>query len=191
MGLFQQINEESRKRELKFLVIGGLAVNMHGCSRDTADLDLLVRQQDRAEWMKLFSELGYTLIGEKSVFCQYSPLDSGAWPVDLMFVNDETFGEFLKSGLPVEMFGERLLIPTLEHLIALKLHALKNGRIERYLKDYLDVEGLVRANKIDLSQEKMRELFLKYGTLDVYEKISRTSARQGVAAQRGSGDRKS
>ena len=178
MGLFQQINEESRKRRLEFLVIGGLAVNMHGFMRDTADLDLLVQQESRAEWMKLFSELGYTVVGEKPAFCQLGSPQAGAWPVDLMFVRERSFREFFKFGSTVEMFGEQLLIPTLEHLIALKLHALKHGHIGRYLKDYLDVEGLVRVNRIDLRQEKVRELFLKYGTLDVYEKISRTSARE-------------
>ncbi|PYJ81032.1 MAG: hypothetical protein DME22_22295 [Verrucomicrobia bacterium] len=178
MGLFQQINGESRKRGLEFLVIGGLAVNMHGFMRDTADLDLLVRQESRDEWVNLFSELGYTLFRERPVFCQLDPPQAGAWPVDLMFVREPTFREIFNFGLTAEMFGERLLIPTLEHLVALKLHALKHGRIERYLKDYLDVEGLVRTNKIDLRQEKIRELFLKYGTLDVYEKISRTTARK-------------
>ena len=177
MGLFHQVNEESRKRKLEFLVIGGLAVNMHGIARDTADLDLLVRQESRQDWMKLFSELGYTVAGEKAAFCQFDPPEAGAWPVDLMFVGESSFREFFKFSVSVEMFGERLLIPTLEHLIALKLHALKHGHIGRSLKDYLDIEGLVRVNKIDLGEEKVRELFLKYGTLDVYEKISRTSAR--------------
>jgi hypothetical protein len=177
MGLFQQINEESRKRQLEFLVIGGLAVNMHGFMRDTADLDLLVRQESRDAWMKMFSELGYTVAGERPAFCQFDPPESGAWPVDLMFVREPSFREFLKFGLSVKILGEWLLIPTLEHLIALKLHALKHGHAERHLKDYLDVEGLVRANKMDLRQEKVREHFLKYGTLDVYEKVSRTSAR--------------
>ena len=139
MALFQQINEESRKRGLEFLVIGGLAVNMHGYSRDTVDLDLLVRQEFRGEWIKLFSELGYTLFRDGPTFCQLEPPKAGTWPTDLMFVREPTFREFCKFGMTVEMFGERMLIPTLEHLIALKLHALKHGRIDRYLKDYLDV----------------------------------------------------
>ncbi|MBI3416919.1 MAG: hypothetical protein HY043_16635 [Verrucomicrobia bacterium] len=177
MGLFQTIHLEASKRELQFLVIGGLAVNFHGYSRDTADLDLLVRQELRDKWIKLFSKLGYKLFSDQPAFCQLAPPKVGTWPVDLMFVRKATFDEFFRFGITVEMFGERLLIPNLEHLIALKLHALKHGRIERYLKDYLDVEGLVRVNQINLRQEKVRELFLKYGTLDVYEKVSRTSAQ--------------
>ena len=46
----------------------------------------------------------------------------------------------------------------------------------RKRKDFLDVEGLVRVNKIDLKSKKMKRLFEKYGTLDLHEKISRATA---------------
>src|SRR5207302_9801029 len=155
MGLFQQINGESRKRGLEFLVIGGLAVNMHGFMRDTADLDLLVRQESRDEWVNLFSELGYTLFRERPVFCQLDPPQAGAWPVDLMFVREPTFREIFNFGLTAEMCGERLLFPTFEPLSAPNLPPLKHGRIDRYLKDYLDVEGVVRTNRIALRRERL------------------------------------
>lgn len=176
MGLFQQINEETRKRNLQFLVIGGLAVNMHGFMRDTADLDLLVCQDARGDWMKLLAELGYALFKDKGAFAQLEPPAAGAWPVDLMFVQKPTFREIFNFGLVVEMYGEQLLIPTLEHLIALKLHALKHSHAGRFLKDYLDVENLVRVNKVDLRADNVRQLFLKYGTVELYEKLSRTRA---------------
>jgi hypothetical protein len=176
MGLFQQINEESQRRNLQFLVIGGLAVNLHGYPRDTADLDLLVRKDARDEWMKLFSGLGYTLLKEKEAFAQLDPPKAGAWPVDLMRVQEQTFRGIFNHGLRVEIYGERLLIPALEHLIALKLHALKHSHAGRFLKDYLDVENLVRANNVSLAAENVRQLFLKYGTLELYEQLSRTGA---------------
>jgi hypothetical protein len=69
----------------------------------------------------------------------------------------------------------KLRIPALEHLLALKLHALKHGHIGRYSKDLLDVEALVRVNSLDMNSEKMRHLFLKYGSLKIYEQISRFS----------------
>ena len=46
-------------------------------------------------------------------------------------------------------------------------------RAHRFLKDFLDVEGIIRTNQVDLRSEKIRQLFLKYGTLDLYEKIVR------------------
>lgn len=65
-------------------------------------------------------------------------------------------------------------VPTLEHLIILKLHALKHGGIARFLKDFLDVEYLIRYNKPDIKSHHMRELCEKYGPADIYEKISRS-----------------
>lgn len=178
MSLFDKLNKESHTRGLEFVVIGGLAVNVHGVPRDTADLDLLVRQESRSDWLKLFSEWGYSVVQERPAFCQLDPPRSGAWPVDLMFVRKPTFRQIFNSALEVEMFGQRLRIPTVEHLLALKLHALKYGHVGRYLKDYLDIEGLLRANKLDPRQPKIRDLFLKYGNLDVYEKVCQTLTGQ-------------
>lgn len=175
MGLFQEISSASAKRNLPFLVIGGLAVNLHGYSRDTADLDLLIQRDAREPWLGCFLELGYTVCNDQEVFLQLSPPQAGAWPVDLMLVREETFQPMLAAGLTVEMFGVQVVIPTVEHLLALKLHALTHGHFGRYLKDYLDVENLIRIHQLDLRSEKMRKLFAKHGTMELYEKVSRTS----------------
>jgi hypothetical protein len=177
VGLFQQISDEGGKRGLHFLVIGGLAVNFHGYSRDTADLDLLIERESRGRWLDLFFELGYTIYQDRDVFIQLNPPAGGAWPVDLMLVREATFQSMIPAGIMVEMFGANVLIPSLDHLLALKLHALKHGHIGRHLKDYLDVENLIRVNRVDLRSENIRQLFLKHGTLELYEKICRTSAQ--------------
>jgi len=120
--------------------------------------------------------MGYTIYEERDAFVQLSPPKAGAWPVDLMSVVDPTFDPILAAGISVEMFGAPVKVPVLEHLIALKLHALKHGHIGRYLKDWLDVENLVRIHGLDVRSEKWEQLFLKYGTLEIYEKISRFAA---------------
>jgi predicted nucleotidyltransferase len=173
MSLFQELDSKARERGLEFIVIGGLAVIFHGFSRDTADLDLLVRRGARAAWLELLMARGYTMFRDAHVFVQMSPPQEGAWPIDLMLVNDSTFDPMLQAAREVEMYGAKLKIPALEHLLALKLHALKHGHIERYSKDLMDVEGMVRANSIDMTSEKIRQIFLRYGTMKLYEQISR------------------
>jgi hypothetical protein len=42
----------------------------------------------------------------------------------------------------------------------------------RFLKDFLDVENLIRINRLDVQSENIRQLFAKYGTMDLYEKVS-------------------
>jgi hypothetical protein len=182
MGFFQDIEKEARNRKLDFLIIGGLAVIFHGYTRDTADLDLLIRKSDRAGWIEAFSRMGYTLEAERENFVQLAPPTEGAWPVDFMLVKDETFEPMFVAAQPVEMYGAPFRIPTLHHLLALKLHALKHGHAGRFSKDLLDVEGLVRVNAVDMGSEKILQLFLKYGTLKLYEQISRfTSGEQSGA----------
>ena len=167
MGLFQTIESEARKRELEFLIIDGLAVNFHGYSRDTADLDILIPQEAREQWLSLLAELGYSVYQDKGAFVQFSPPSEGAWPVDLMMVREPTFRPIFDHGKEVDMYGARVLIPTLEHLLALKLHALKHTRARRFLKDFLDVENLVKINKVDLRSNNVRQMFLKYGTAQI------------------------
>jgi predicted nucleotidyltransferase len=176
MGLFQQIKTGAQERGLDFLVIGGLAVNFYGYSRDTADLDLLIRQDARTIWEELFSQLEYVVEQDAETFVQLAPPRHGEWPVDWMLVREPTFIPMLAACREVEMFGASMRIPSLEHLIALKLHALKHTRAHRFLKDFQDVEGLVQVNHLDLQAINMRHLFLKYGNLELYEKVVRACA---------------
>ena len=91
MTFFETIDAETRRRNLQFLVIGGLAVNLYGYSRDTADLDLLICADQREQWLDLFSRLGYVIYKDGGNFIQLSSQEHAAWPVDLMLVQGKTF----------------------------------------------------------------------------------------------------
>lgn len=176
MSFFETISAETKKRNLRFLVIGGLAVNFYGYSRETGDLDLLIHRDNREHWLDLFSLLGYTVYQEGQGFLQLSPPKQGAWPVDLMLVRENTFGPMHTASREVDLYGVKMRIPSLEHVLMLKLHALKNAGINRFLKDFLDVENLIRINKVDIQSENIRQLFVKYGTAELYDKISNSLA---------------
>jgi len=176
VSLFAKIHEEAQRRRLRFLVIGGLAVNHYGFSRDTSDLDFFISQPERTQWMNLLSDLGYTKYVDGGPFLQYSPPTQHAWPVDLMVVQEKTFAPMFDASREADLFGMKTRVPSLEHLIALKLHALKHTRMHRFLKDFLDVENLMRINRLDIKSAEIRELFEKFGTTDVYEKMSRSLA---------------
>jgi hypothetical protein len=176
VSFFATIHEEAARRKLRFLVIGGLAVNHYGYSRDTSDLDFFISQSDRAEWMKLLHDFGYVSHNDGGNFIQYNPPAQNAWPVDLMIVQEKTFSTVLIASQDADLFGVKTRVPSLEHLIALKLHVLKNTRMSRFLKDFLDVEYLIRLNRLDIQSKNIRALFDKYGTPDLYDKISRSLA---------------
>ncbi|HXE41462.1 MAG TPA: hypothetical protein VN516_00455 [Candidatus Baltobacteraceae bacterium] len=178
MNFFETIDAETRKRKLQFLVIGGHAVNLYGYSRETADLDFLICADNRAEWLKLFSQLDYKIFNDGGNFLQLASDGKSAWPIDLMLVQEKTFKPMFAVSREIDLYGIISRIPSLEHLIALKLHVLKNTRLHRFLKDFLDVENLIRINGLDIKSEKIRQLFIKYGTIELYEKVSATLASE-------------
>ena len=178
MDLFATLAQETERRGLQFVVIGGLAVNFYGYSRETADLDVLVLRDSRAAWLSFFAQLGYSVEHEAQTFIQFAPPGTADWPVDLMLVGEPTFRQMFEASSVVEMRGAKLRIPSLDHLMALKLHALKHTRPHRFLKDFQDLEGLLMVNHLDPKSENIRLLFAKYGTLDLHEKIIRACSNE-------------
>lgn len=176
MNVFQSIEQGARQRNLSFVVIGGLAIIEHGYARLTTDLDLLVQRETREDWHGLLLDLGYALAQDKETFRQYAVREGTGWPVDLMFVNGATFQAIHAASKPASIQGAHLQLASLEHLLSLKLHALKHSHLRRFLKDFDDVTHLVEVNKIDLRSPAIRDLFLKYGNADLYGKICRACA---------------
>ena len=178
MSFLAAIHRETENQQLRFLVIGGLAVNHYGYARETGDFDMLVNRDDRARWLELFAGLGYAIHHDGGNFIQFSSPPESAWPVDLMLVREASFEPMFQAGKEVNLYGALVRVIALEHLLALKLHALKNARVHRFLKDFLDVENLIRINQLDIQSPNLRDLFLKYGTLDLHEKMSRSLAAE-------------
>ena len=177
MTLFQTIEQESAAHGLGFLIIGAHAVNQYGYSRDTSDIDLLIRRDDREQWLNLFIGLGYTIHNDRPNFLQLSAPREKIWPVDFMLVNSGTWNKLAPEAVTVSIGDATCKVPKLQHLIALKLHALKHGHAGRFFKDFLDVVGLIKVNHLDIASADIREIFERYGTPDLYEKVVRDCAK--------------
>ena len=164
-GLFvsplEQIQQGAVASGLRFLLVGGLAVIQHGYGRLTLDIDLLVLRDDHEKWRELLTGLGYQRLSERNTFHQYRRGDQETWPLDLMLVGQDTFAGLIAAASPATVQGARVLLVSLEHLIALKLHVLKQARLHRFLKDFQDVVELARINHLNLHSETMRSLFVR------------------------------
>ena len=90
--------------------------------------------------------------------------------VDFMFVEQETFQNIQKEGKEVKILGEKFTIPSLQHLMALKLHSMKCNKA-RITTDLLDIVNLVKINKINVKDKEFETLCLKFGTKEIYQKI--------------------
>jgi hypothetical protein len=56
---------------------------------------------------------------------QYAAPTYGAWPVDLMVVEDDTFDRIHEAATPKKFGGGECLVASPDHLLAMKFHALR------------------------------------------------------------------
>jgi hypothetical protein len=172
------IIERAAERALPFLLAGGHAVIAHGHPRNTFDIDLIIRRADQILWEDLMVSLGYSFHSKGPTFLQFNASNPQAMPVDLMFVGEDTFAKLAADAVAAPGSAAGAKVVSLRHLLALKCHAIKHGHEGRIVKDADDVIRLAQANKLDLDEPGMRDLFLKHGTAELYEKVRRL-CRQG------------
>ena len=91
--------------------------------------------------------------------------------VDFMFVEQETLNKILKEGQALKLAGQKFIVPSLYHLIALKMHSIKYNPKLRLSKDWPDILNLIRINDVDIKDKKFRKLCLKYGAPEIYQRI--------------------
>ena len=95
-------------------------------------------------------------------------------PVDLMSADEHTFSAIQQKGHRCEIEkGLRLAIPSPLHLIAMKLHAMRNPqRFERGV-DLQDVKHLIKAANVDPSSAEFIEIARRYGNEKIQARVLR------------------
>jgi hypothetical protein len=169
---------QAAERGLPFVIAGGHAVVLHGHPRNTFDLDLIIRRTDQAGWKELAKANGYSPYREGPTFLQFNPQDdTQALPLDLMLVGEATFTKLMADAVPAPASSPGAKVVSLRHLLALKCHAIRHGHRGRIVKDADDVIRLTLANKLDLDDPDIRDLFLKHGSMELYDKVRRLCKR--------------
>jgi hypothetical protein len=135
---------------IPLLLAGGWAVNHHGYSRMTRDVDWVCSLAKEKEACELMKSLGFTKtsIGMASRFIKIHNLAFP--PVDLIWVDQD---------IPVVGF---------ETLLAMKFHALKDDK-HRQGRDVLDIRSLLKYNPDRLPEGRLRELSERYAGPGIYE----------------------
>ncbi len=170
-SIFHLISDLTHKEGVSCVLIGGFAINYYRVTRQTADVDFLITKEDFDKIANLLEKAGYkkTLLQEN--FAQLQSSHLSLLDVDFMFVDQETLTKIKNEGKEITIARQKLIVPSLYHLIALKLHSIKFNPKIRLTKDFPDIVNLIRINQIDIKNKEFKELCLKYGTADLYQKI--------------------
>ena len=155
------------KQNLAVLLIGGYALQAYDVVRQTMDVDCLLPQSSDGSAKDVFVQYGYAEKVRTGNFVRYSHSSVYMMDVDVLFVDASTFEKMLKESNPYHQGTGMVRVPSLAHLVALKLHAIKNNP-NRQAKDQGDIIDLIRANPGRLSRSELMDLCGRYGPADIF-----------------------
>jgi hypothetical protein len=167
---FHLVAKASKKASAPCILIGGFAINFYKVTRSTLDVDFLITKEDLDKIKNTMLAAGYVEEFATDVAIRFSSRKD-AMDVDFMIVDSQTRKKIIGDGKTAEVAGERLIIPSISHLIALKLHAIKHNQKNRIWKDLPDIIRLIQINRIDHKSKAFKELCLRYGNNEIYQTI--------------------
>jgi predicted nucleotidyltransferase len=152
MPVFTGLNQFASKLEdqnIRFGIIGGLAVFAYGGERTTFDVDFLIHGKDKEAVKSIASKLNFKVSHENDEVLQLS----GASQIDIIFANRSASQGMLTRLRKLPPFPYPVVAP--EDLIGLKIQAFAGDR-SREFTDKGDIITLIR-NIHQLDFEKIKE----------------------------------
>ena len=118
----------------------------------------------------LLTEEGFKEVACTGSFARYSSPSVYHYDVDVLIVDEHSLKSMLEKSRQFESGHAVFRVPCAEHMIQLKLHAMKNNP-RREFKDIGDVVSILRNTPSINTGEDLKELCNRYAPAGVYEKI--------------------
>ena len=159
------------ERGFRVAVIGGVALAAYGHPRLTLDLDLVTESAAQGPLVSMMEGNGFLTLHRSTGYSNHRHPDPHRGRVDVMYVRDDTaervFGSARERPGPA---GRPILVPKPEHLIAMKVRAMKDAP-ERVWQDLADIGYLLRLDGVDL--DEARGYFVRAGLEEKWHELTR------------------
>jgi Nucleotidyl transferase AbiEii toxin, Type IV TA system len=156
-------------RGYSFAVIGGVGLAGYGMARTTLDLDLVADVRAQDDVVRFLESLGYETLYRSTGYSNHQHERPDLGGVDLVYVRDETSRKIFEGTRLLEGPGKsRIPVPRPEHLIAMKVVAMKNDP-QRIYRDMADIRFLLSLPGVDRGE--VRAQFEKHGLLERYVEL--------------------
>jgi hypothetical protein len=164
----QSLYSGFEREGIALLLAGGWAVNFHGYSRITRDMDWICSRAMEQRACAYMTHLGFSKVSEGMASRFVRPDDPSFPPVDLIWVDELTFSKMAVTPCKTGCHGD---IPVIdfEALLAMKLHALKDDA-QRQGRDVLDIRSLLKYGEYRITEERLRDLCERFAGPGVFDK---------------------
>lgn len=153
-------------------VVGALAMQAYGSSRATQDLDLAAPAAIQPSVLRFMTSLGYESLHVSAGYSNHLHGERDMGRVDFVYLDTATSHLFFSQTQASLKLGDRtFVVPSAEHLIAMKVHAIKNDPT-RLFRDMADLQVLMSLPGLD--DARVRHYFERSGLMARYDEIKRT-----------------
>jgi len=159
------------RENLRYALIGGLAMQAWGRSRLTKDIDFAVDSTARDRIVAFAESLGYETLYVSEGYSNHAH-DEPRWGrIDFMYLHGDTAEKIFAAASSKTIVGDaEAPVASAEHLAMMKAVAMKNFP-HRALFEGEDVRLLLNAPGVD--RKAIRDYFERHGLLDLYDAIER------------------
>jgi hypothetical protein len=152
-------------------LVGAHAFLAYGVTRSTVDLDLLTERRVQERLVPFLESLGFETLHRSDGYSNHLHADPSWGRVDVVYVDEKTSRVLFARATQLATLGTRSLkLPRPEHLVAMKVQAVKNDP-GRTLKDLSDIRELLRVTDVD--EAEVRAYFERAGLGARYEDVRR------------------
>jgi len=116
-------------------------------------------------------DLGFRLLHGMEAFAQFEPVTEEYVPVDLMFVDKQTWEKLNAEARPGSVAENQVRVPRVEHLIALKLHAASSPSRSKPETDWEDIRQIMQICKLNPDDPEFRTMILRYGGQKALDRV--------------------
>ena len=168
---FESVAKFLDEKGIRYAVIGGVAIASYGLVRSTEDLDFVVESTGQGAIIQFLESLGYKTLHRSTGYSNHLHSDPSMGRIDFVYVGGETGHKlFTESRLSRGPGESSIPLPKPEHLVALKVLAMKNDP-SRIFQDMADIRFLVSLPGVDSLE--IRGYFERHGLQEQLDQLDK------------------
>ena len=156
--------------EIRYALIGGFALVVHGVMRTTVDLDFLVHRDDLDRLDSIMSRIGYKLAFRTDDVSQFVAPTPDLGEVDFLHAFRDYSKEILASAQTMDLAGLKLQVARPEDLIGLKVQAMANDQMRRS-RELADIESLLERYQGRVDWQRIKAYFELFDFRDDFKRV--------------------
>lgn len=170
--VLKQLLEGFNRLKIRYAVMGGFSLGVHGYLRATRDLDFLVHRGDLDNLHNIMTSLNYSRFHHNENVSQYQGENIVWGNVDFLHAFRPLALRMLADAVERPAFSGQAKLQVLrpEDIAGLKIQALAN-RPDREYKEIADIEALLRAQKGAVDWNRLEEYYNLFGLQEKFKAL--------------------